>query len=143
MIDTLYSYKVPAPGKSTYNVGTITGGTSINTIAQYAEMRFEYRSDVRESLAAMNKYFLSVVDAYRNMDKVSVDLELLGERPCTGDVDQEKQDALVNKALDIIEAFHRKARGMRIRLHRLQHPAFHRRSLPLLWRTYGNRRSHP
>lgn len=50
MIDTLYSYKVPAPGKSTYNVGTITGGTSINTIAQYAEMRFEYRSDVRESL---------------------------------------------------------------------------------------------
>ena len=69
MIDTLYSYKVPAPGKSTYNVGTITGGTSINTIAQYAEMRFEYRSDVRESLAAMSKYFLSVVDAYRNMDK--------------------------------------------------------------------------
>lgn len=53
----------------------------------------------------MNKYFLSVVDAYRNMDKVSVDLELLGERPCTGDVDQEKQEALVNKALDIIEAF--------------------------------------
>lgn len=105
MIDTLYDYKVPAPGKSTYNVGTITGGTSINTIAQYAEMRFEYRSDVRESLADMNRYFLSVIDAYRNMDKVEIELELLGERPCTGDVDAEKQGALEKKALDIIEAY--------------------------------------
>ena len=86
-------------------MGNITGGTYINTIAQYAEMPFEYRYDVREILPDMNKYFLYDVAAYRIMDKVSVDLELLGERPCTGDVDQEKQDALVNKALDIIEAF--------------------------------------
>lgn len=105
IINTLYSYKVPKPGKSTYNVGTITGGTSINTIAQYAEMRFEYRSDVRESLADMNKFFLSVLDAYRNMDNVQIECELLGERPCTGEVDPEKQHALENKALDIMEAF--------------------------------------
>ena len=105
MIDTLYTYKVPAGGKSTYNVGTITGGTSINTIAQYAEMRFEYRSDVRESLSAMNSYFKSVLEAYNHMDKVTVDCELLGERPCTGDVDQDKQDALIEKAQSVIEAF--------------------------------------
>lgn len=105
MIDTLYTYKVPAGGKSTYNVGTITGGTSINTIAQYAEMRFEYRSDVRESLADMNGFFQSVLEAYRHMDKVEIECELLGERPCTGDVDQEKQEALVNRALDVIESF--------------------------------------
>ena len=102
IINTLYSYKVPAAGKSTYNVGTITGGTSINTIAQYAEMRFEYRSDVRESLTDMNKFFLSVLDAYRNMDKVTVECELLGERPCTGDVDAAKQEALQNKAVEIL-----------------------------------------
>ncbi len=105
MINTLYTYKVPKPGKSTYNVGLVSGGTSINTIAQYAEMLFEYRSDVRESLASMNEFFLSVIETYRRMDNVQVDLELLGERPCTGDVDQEKQDALVNKALDIIESY--------------------------------------
>ena len=103
MINTLYTYKVPKPGKSTYNVGLISGGTSINTIAQYAEMLFEYRSDVRESLASMNEFFLSVIETYRHMDNVQVDLELLGERPCTGDVDQDKQTALENKALDIIE----------------------------------------
>ena len=105
MINTLYPYKVPKPGKSTYNVGLISGGTSINTIAQYAEMLFEYRSDVRESLASMNQFFLSVIETYRNMDNVQVDLELLGERPCTGDVDQAKQTALENKALDIIENY--------------------------------------
>lgn len=105
MVNTLYTYKVPSAGKSTYNVGTITGGTSINTIAQYAEMRFEYRSDVRESLDDMNRFFMSVLDAFRHMDKVQVDCELLGERPCTGDVDKGKQDALINRALDIIEAY--------------------------------------
>lgn len=105
IINTLYTYKVPKPGKSTYNVGTITGGTSINTIAQYAEMRFEYRSDVRESLAAMNNFFQSVLESYRNMDNVQIECELLGERPCTGDVDAARQSALENKALDIIEAF--------------------------------------
>lgn len=105
MINTLYTYKVPKPGKSTYNVGTITGGTSINTIAQYAEMRFEYRSDVRESLASMNQFFQSVIEAYRNMEHVQIECELLGERPCTGDVNPEKQTALENKALDLMEAF--------------------------------------
>ena len=83
----------------------ITGGTSINTIAQYAEMRFEYRSDVRESLASMNQFFQSVIEAYRNMDHVQIECELLGERPCTGDVNPEKHTALENKALDLMEAF--------------------------------------
>lgn len=105
LIDTLYTYKVPQGGKSTYNVGTITGGTSINTIAQYAEMLFEYRSDVRENLAAMNEFFLSALDAYRKMDKVAIDCELLGERPCNGDIDEAKQNALRDKVLDTIESF--------------------------------------
>ena len=47
MIDLLYSVKVPVEGnsKTTYNAGTISGGTSVNTIAQSAEMLYEFRSD--------------------------------------------------------------------------------------------------
>lgn len=105
IINTLYTYKVPEGGKSTYNVGTITGGTSVNTIAQYAEMLFEYRSDVRESLAEMKEFFLGTLDCYSKMNKVTIDCELLGERPCNGDIDAEKQAALENKVLDIIESF--------------------------------------
>ena len=47
LITMLYTVKVPVEGdsKTTYNVGTISGGTSVNTIAQDAEMLYEYRSD--------------------------------------------------------------------------------------------------
>ena len=38
MIDTLYNMKVPQGGRTTYNVGTIEGGTSVNAIAQQASM---------------------------------------------------------------------------------------------------------
>ena len=46
MIGALYDVKVPQHDDSitTYNVGHISGGTSVNTIAQNAEMMYEYRS---------------------------------------------------------------------------------------------------
>lgn len=56
LIDTLYTIKVPPLGKTTYNVGTISGGTSVNTIAQHAEMLYEFRSDEAEALAIMEAH---------------------------------------------------------------------------------------
>lgn len=102
MIDTLYTLKVPAGGKSTYNVGTIQGGTSVNTIAQNAEMLFEYRSDVREHLAMMDNFFHQVIASYQAMD-VPVEVELVGDRPCMGDVDPAQQAALNDKVFGIIK----------------------------------------
>ncbi len=95
MISTLYSVKVPQEGTSrtTYNVGTIAGGTSVNTIAQEAEMLYEYRSDNRNCLGKMEDMFHKVIDAYRATG-VTIEVELVGNRPCTGDVDPEAQTAL-------------------------------------------------
>ena len=95
MIDTLYDVKVPSkPGtKTTYNVGTIEGGTSVNTIAQEASMLYEYRSDDLECLATMEKMFKNVVEAYRSMG-IDVDVELLGERPCGQEMGQEYEEFL-------------------------------------------------
>lgn len=95
MIGDLYAIEVPQNGdsKTTYNVGTIEGGTSVNTIAQEARMRYEYRSDDRECLAKMKQMFFDVVERYREMG-YDVEVELIGDRPCTGDVDREKQRAL-------------------------------------------------
>lgn len=60
LIQTLYSMQPPKTGiKTSFNVGKISGGTSVNTIAQQAEMMFEYRSDLRENLDAMQKFFYS------------------------------------------------------------------------------------
>jgi di/tripeptidase len=95
MISTLYSVKVPQEGnsKTTYNVGVISGGTSVNTIAQEAEMLYEYRSDNRNCLAKMEDMFAKVVDAYRAIG-VEVDVEKVGDRPCGGFVDPDAQEKL-------------------------------------------------
>ena len=99
MIDTLYSKDVPQIGssKTTYNVGTISGGTSVNTIAQEASMLYEYRSDNRECLAVMKQRFEDVVADYRARG-YDVSVEMIGDRPCTGNVDPKRQKALEERA---------------------------------------------
>lgn len=101
MIGTLYDMKVPEGGYTTYNVGTIQGGTSVNTIAQQASMLYEFRSDCKESLEIMDRFFKSVVESYRAMG-ITVNVELLGLRPCNGNVSAEKQSALVKKCSEIM-----------------------------------------
>lgn len=81
LIDRLYQMEVPAIGRTTYNVGTISGGTSVNTIAQNAEMLFEFRSDEREGLALMQAQFDSIVEEFRQ-NGVEIELEVVGDRPC-------------------------------------------------------------
>ena len=95
MINTLYQMKVPAKEgtKTTYNVGTIEGGTSVNTIAQEASMLYEYRSDDRECLAKMKEMFEKVVEAYRAMG-IEVEVTLLGERPCGAEFGREYEEFL-------------------------------------------------
>lgn len=95
MIDTLYKMKVPSKEgtKTTYNVGVIEGGTSVNTICQEASMLFEYRSDDRDCLLTMQNMFEKVTEAYKAMG-IEVEVELLGERPCNGDVPEEDFEAL-------------------------------------------------
>jgi len=64
MISALYDMKVPPKGRTTYNVGTISGGTSVNTIAQHAEMLYEFRSDELEALSIMQKHLDAAVEYY-------------------------------------------------------------------------------
>ena len=97
LIDTLYTIKVPPKGKTTYNVGTISGGTSVNTIAQHAEMLYEFRSDERESLEIMDRHLQAAVEFYRTKG-IQVTVTPVGDRPCGGDVDMEKVQAMMDWA---------------------------------------------
>lgn len=105
MIGTLYTVKPPVEGdsKTTYNVGIIEGGTSVNTIAQEASMLYEYRSDSRVCLAKMKTMFESIVAAYRSMG-AEVEVTLLGERPCMGDVNPTRQQTLEERLSAAIRA---------------------------------------
>ena len=97
LIDTLYTVKVPPKGKTTYNVGTISGGTSVNTIAQHAEMLYEFRSDERESLEIMDRHLQAAVAFYRTKG-IEITVTPVGDRPCGGDVDREKVQAMMDRA---------------------------------------------
>ena len=97
LIDTLYTVKVPEIGKTTYNVGTVSGGTSVNTIAQHAEMLYEFRSDEREALAIMEHHLQTALEFYRAKG-IRVTATLVGDRPCGGPVDQEKMRLLEERA---------------------------------------------
>ena len=105
LIQTLYNAPVPKTGKrTTFNVGKISGGTSVNTIAQQAEMLFEYRSDLRENLETMKNIFNAAVESTRSMVS-EVNVDVLGERPCTGDVDPVHQKQLEDKAAALLDKY--------------------------------------
>ena len=103
LIAMLYTVKVPTDGDSTttYNVGAISGGTSVNTIAQEAEMLFEYRSDSRVCLEKMGKIFENAVETFRAAG-AEIDVELLGERPCSAPVDPARFGALKGRVADAL-----------------------------------------
>ena len=104
IISALYSIEIPKKegARATLNVGTIEGGTSVNTIAEGAKMLCEYRSDDRELLAFMEAEFERIFDEAR-CDGVSVSAERVGERPCMGEVDPVAQAELENICARITE----------------------------------------
>jgi len=108
MIGKLYEIQVPEQGKTTYNVGTISGGTSVNTIAQHAEMLYEFRSDHRCSLQIMEDRFRRTVQSFRDMG-IHVGVTLVGDRPCSGDVDAEKMESLRERAAEATLRCHGRA----------------------------------
>ena len=97
IINDLYQVQVPQKGKPTYNVGTIEGGTSVNTIAQNAQMRYEFRSDERESLDIMQGNLDRILAKHRSAG-VEVSCQLIGDRPCSGNVDPAAQAILSDRA---------------------------------------------
>lgn len=104
MIQELYQIQVPEKGITTYNVGTISGGTSVNTIAQQAEMLYEFRSDEKESLEIMEEKFNAVVQAYREKG-IEVNVTVVGERPCSAPVDEAVQGKMAERVIDAISRY--------------------------------------
>ena len=99
LVRELYRVEVPAEGDSrtTYNVGVINGGTSVNTIAQSAELLYEYRSDDPRCLAEMEGIFQAVL-AKCSPEAGTLSAERIGERPCAGQVDEGAMDDLIGRA---------------------------------------------
>jgi len=70
----------PESPRTTYNIGVVSGGQSVNTIAPYAEMLLDMRSETREGLAALERTIMSLVESARTAD-LSFKVEVVGDRP--------------------------------------------------------------
>ena len=104
-ISDLYAIEVPKKEncKTTYNVGVISGGTSVNTIAQSASMLFEYRSDDAACLAKMEKAFQEKLTAANASGKGIFRAALVGARPCQEKMDERVHQTMLHRAITIQE----------------------------------------
>lgn len=98
IITEIYKTEVPKIGDSrtSYNVGIVSGGTSVNTIAQNAKMLCEYRSDHEECLAKMKTRFEEIFADAGAREGVELSVRMIGERPCMGEVDLNAIDRLTD-----------------------------------------------
>lgn len=107
VICDLYACKVPEKqgAKTTFNVGIVEGGTSVNTIAQNAKMLFEYRSDDKDCLAYMQNYFEKTIEKAKNDNIADIQVKMVGNRPCGGDVDKVKLEQMTQNSINICQKY--------------------------------------
>jgi acetylornithine deacetylase/succinyl-diaminopimelate desuccinylase-like protein len=80
--------QTPSDPKTTFTVGTVSGGTSVNAIAAEAKMTVDMRSNSTEELLKLEARLLDLVkqatveeNARWKSDKLSVEIKLIGDRP--------------------------------------------------------------
>jgi acetylornithine deacetylase/succinyl-diaminopimelate desuccinylase-like protein len=81
------TFKVPARHKTTFNVGVVSGGTSVNTIPAEVTAEVDMRSVNKSALAKLEKYFYRSLKSGEQLNRrqyqssFSVKAEKIGERP--------------------------------------------------------------
>jgi len=80
VVTALTSLSVPEEPRTTFNVGTIRGGTSVNAIAQECETQIDLRSTDVAALEELDREFHRIVRDVPATD-VKTEVRLIGERP--------------------------------------------------------------
>src|SRR3954454_17948501 len=80
--------QTPSDPKTTFTVGTVSGGTSVNAIAAEARMTVDMRSNSTEELLKLEQRLIDLVkqavveeNARWKTDKMTVEIKLIGDRP--------------------------------------------------------------
>jgi len=75
----------PQQPRTTFNIGRIIGGTSVNTIAQEASLELDLRSEDPAALAFLVEQALTVVRRYQSLawrkQGIVVEVQTIGDRP--------------------------------------------------------------
>jgi len=98
-ISKISAIQVPRTPKTTFNVGIIEGGTSVNTISPLGAMEVDLRSESPEELAKVDVSFRKAVDEALTEEnarwpqsrvKVTVEILSMGVRPAAAPADSQK-----------------------------------------------------
>jgi acetylornithine deacetylase/succinyl-diaminopimelate desuccinylase-like protein len=105
LVSALDCMKVPSTPRTTFNVGVVDGGTSINSIAASASLLLDLRSEDANELKRLVKQFKGIVaerqsQAERNMRNITYLVSQVGDRP-VGRIP--RGDRLVQWAKDALE----------------------------------------
>ena len=108
-IDKIADFEVPTEPKTTFNVGRVGGGTSVNSIPFEAWFEMDMRSADVKSLEAVNEKFKSAVHSaveeenrrWNNRGKITGEPELVGLRPAGG---TPRDTPIVQTALSVSRA---------------------------------------
>jgi acetylornithine deacetylase/succinyl-diaminopimelate desuccinylase-like protein len=79
------SIRPPQKPRTTFNIGVIDGGTTINTIATRASMWLDLRSDSTDALAELEQQVRAHIESLSGPE-VSFSVEVVGDRPA-GQID--------------------------------------------------------
>jgi acetylornithine deacetylase/succinyl-diaminopimelate desuccinylase-like protein len=98
-IAKISAIQVPRTPKTTFNVGIIEGGTSVNTISPLGAMEVDLRSESPDELAKVDALFRRAVDEALTEEnarwpqsrvKVIVDVQSMGIRPAAAPPDSQR-----------------------------------------------------
>jgi tripeptide aminopeptidase len=70
----------PDSPRTTYNIGVIEGGQSVNTIAPEASLLLDLRSESREALEQLEGQVRRILDTFRSPE-MQIAVEVVGDRP--------------------------------------------------------------
>ena len=102
---------VPQKPKTTYNVGLVSGGTSVNSIPFEMEMVIDMRSTDCAELRKLDEQFLGIVrEAVDEENKarstregrITADPQLIGDRPCG---ETALTSPIVQRTTEVVKAF--------------------------------------
>jgi tripeptide aminopeptidase len=80
LITQITSLPIPSRPRSSLNVGVISGGTTVNTIAAEAHLELDLRSESAGGLQGLTQKVESLAKSTRRPD-VEISLEIIGQRP--------------------------------------------------------------
>ncbi|MBX3066334.1 MAG: M20/M25/M40 family metallo-hydrolase [Anaerolineae bacterium] len=72
--------RVPESPRTTYNIGVIEGGSTVNSLASDASMLLDMRSEDKEALATLERQVRNLVEAQMHRD-LTFSIEVVGDRP--------------------------------------------------------------